>query len=242
MNGRLERPVRSAVTWLAGGAALAAAGYAAYVGVTWSRYGKSKKPAGPEVDPLLDRFMPEYEAVDRHEARMPAPAEVVLAAASEMNVQRSWIARAIFSARQAILGGAPQGPAAEGGIVEVTKSLGWGVLAEIPGREIVMGAVTRPWEREVVFRAVPADEFAAFDEPGYVKIAWTLRADPMGEGGSIFRTETRVAATDEAARARFRWYWAFFSPGIWLIRYLTLGPLRAEAARRVQPEMARISA
>ena len=82
MNGKLEQPVRSAATWLAGGAALAAAGYAAYAGVTWARYGKSKKPVGSEIDPLLDRFMPDYEAVDRHEAMMPAPAEVVLSCGS----------------------------------------------------------------------------------------------------------------------------------------------------------------
>jgi hypothetical protein len=94
------------------------------------------------------------------------------------------------------------------------KSLGWGVLAETPGREIVFGAVTKPWEANVVFRALPPDEFAAFDEPDYVKIVWNLRADPVGPDESVFRTETRVVTTNPAARTRFRWYWSFFSPGI----------------------------
>jgi hypothetical protein len=78
--------------------------------------------------------------------------------------------------------------------------------------------------------------FAAFDEPGYVKIAWTLRADPAGTG-SVFRTETRAVATDAVARARFRRYWLFLSPGIRLIRRLAAGPIKAaaERAQAVQP-------
>ena len=70
--------------------------------------------------------------------------------------------------------------------------------------------------------------------PSYVKIAWTLRADPIGERESHFRTETRVVATDPSARARFRRYWAFLSPGIILIRWMSLAPLKAEAERRAR--------
>jgi hypothetical protein len=74
--------------------------------------------------------------------------------------------------------------------------------------------------------------FAAFNDPGYVKIVWSLRADPLGSDRSIFRTETRAIATDRDARVRFRRYWAFASPGIWLIRRASLGPLKREAERQ----------
>jgi hypothetical protein len=103
------------------------------------------------------------------------------------------------------------------------------VLAEIPGREIVVGAVTRPWEANVTFRGMPPEPFASFAEPGFVKIAWTLRADPDASGGSIFRTETRAVATDTVARAKFRRYWAFLSPGIILIRRASLAVVKADA-------------
>lgn len=69
------------------------------------------------------------------------------------------------------------------------RALGWGLLAELPGREIVVGAVTQPWAADVVFRALRPDEFAVFDEPGYVKIAWTLRADPRGAAASMIATK-----------------------------------------------------
>jgi hypothetical protein len=100
--------------------------------------------------------------------------------------------------------------------------------------EIVVGAVTKPWEPNVTFRSLAPDEFSGFAEPGYVKIAWTLRADHISDRQSIFRTETRVLATSPSARARFRRYWAFLSPGIILIRWMSLAPLKAEAERRAQ--------
>ena len=90
-------------------------------------------------------------------------------------------------------------------------------------------------ERHCIRVAAPA-AFRAFLEPGYAKIVWTLRADPVGESESVFRTETRVMTTDPTARTKFRWYWARFSPGIVLIRRLMLGLLKAEAERRAIEE------
>jgi hypothetical protein len=112
------------------------------------------------------------------------------------------------------------------------KAIGWGVLDENPGREIVLGAVTKPWESDVVFRTIPPDQFASFQEPGFAKIAWTLRADPVSDQHSIARTETRVATTDPASRARFRRYWSFLSPGILVIRRAMLRMIKREAERR----------
>jgi hypothetical protein len=110
--------------------------------------------------------------------------------------------------------------------------LGWRPLAEEPGRELVMGAVTRPWRAHVVFEAVPPARFAAFARPGYAQIAWTIAAEPRGPDASIVRTVTRVRTTDTAARARFRRYWAIYSPGILLIRAAALRVVHAAAERR----------
>ena len=108
----------------------------------------------------------------------------------------------------------------------------YGALRIIAVVNIVVGAVAKPWEAEVTFRSVPSDQFASFAEPGFVKIAWTLRADPNRSGGSIFRTETRAAATDAFARAKFRRYWALLSPGIILIRHASLAVVKADAERQ----------
>ena len=116
-------------------------------------------------------------------------------------------------------------------LVDEVLALGWGVLAEEPGHELVLGAVTQPWEADVHFRGLPPHEFAAFDAPGFAKIAWTIRAESLGPATSLFYTETRVATTDAEARKRFRRYWTMVSPGVRLIRRESLRLVRADAER-----------
>jgi hypothetical protein len=206
--------------------------YAAYAGLTWCRYGRVRRAQATEADSLLDRFMPAYDVVDRHHARVEAPASTTLEVARELELFQRPLVRAIVRTRELMLGATPDDEKRPRGLLAETLSLGWGVLAEVPGREIVVGAVTRPWEANVRFRSIPPQGFAGFAEPGYVKIAWTLRADTIGPAASVFRTETRAVATDPEARARFRRYWAFLSPGIKLIRLLALRPVAAAAKRR----------
>jgi hypothetical protein len=220
--------------WCAAGIGVGIASYGAYAGTTWLRYGRVRKAAADEADVELDRFMPQYDVVERDQIEVDAPAALTFAAACELDIRRSPVVRAIFKGRELLLGSTPDEADRPLAFLELTKSLGWGVLAEIPGREIVMGAATQPWKADVVFRALPPFEFAEFHEPEYVKIAWTLRADPLGDDASIFRTETRAVATDAAARAKFRRYWSLLSPGIILIRRATLGPVRDDAERRVR--------
>ena len=141
-----------------------------------------------------------------------------------MDLQASPVAKAIFRLREipARLRGEPFPPPGPRGIVEQTLALGWGVLAEVPDREIVIGAYTRPWHQQVTFHSLPPEEFAAFDEPGYARIAWTLGAESVGPNDSIFVTRTRVATTDPDSRRLFRLYWAPMSAGIIVIRYTGL--------------------
>jgi hypothetical protein len=227
-----ESRLRSAGRWVAVGAGLAAIGYATYVGRAWARYGHPAPPRPEEQDELLDRFMPAFDVVERHHVEVGAPAAVTLEAARTMDLAARPLVRAIFKGRELILGSRPDTRERPKGLVDDVLSLGWAILADVPDRELVVGAVTRPWEPDVTFRPVPPDVFADFRDADYVKIAWTLRADPIGAHTSIFRTETRAVATDAAARAKFRVYWSCLSPGISLIRRLSLRPLKADAERR----------
>jgi hypothetical protein len=188
----------------------------------------------PDGDEFLDTFMPEYDVAERHHVRIAAPPDVALSAAVDADLQQSVIVRGIIKAREWVLGATPDTAGRPKGLLAEVQSMGWRVLAEKPGREIVVGAVTQPWMANVVFRGLDPDEFRAFHEPGYAKIVWTLRADPAGPSESIFRTETRVATTDATARRKFRWYWARFSPGIVLIRRVLLRNLKKEAERRAR--------
>jgi len=231
------RPSRKSVPFarlLAAGVSVLAGAYGTYAAVAWLRYGRLPQSPSRDHDELLDQFMPTYDVVERHHVHIEAPADVTLAAAREQDLLRLPPVRMIFKARELALRATPGDRPQPRGLLAATLALGWGVLAEVPGREVVVGAVTRPWEANVTFRSLPPGDFAAFSEPGFVKIAWTLRADPVDGETSVFRTETRAVATDATARARFRRYWAFASPGIVLIRRLSLQPLKRDAERRTR--------
>jgi hypothetical protein len=61
---------------------------------------------------------------------------------------------------------------------------------------------------------------------------WTLEAQPLGPAVTRLLTETRVQATDEAARTKFLRYWRFARFGIVAIRLLGLPAMRRAAERR----------
>ena len=202
-----------------------------YVGHTWLRYGKTQAK-NPHPDALLDRVMPRYEIREFHQTRVAAPAEVAFAVARELDLQGSGLIRAVFKGRELLMGADSSNRRRSQPFLSEVMALGWRILHEEPGRKIVMGAVTRPWEANVTFRGLELEEFARFQEPGYTKIIWTLEAESTGSETAIFRTETRAITTDPESRRRFRRYWAMVSPGVVLIRHEMLRQIRGEAARR----------
>jgi hypothetical protein len=219
--------------WLVIGSVLTASSWAAWTGIAWLRYGRRNSQTGSdESDALLDRFMPDYEVADRRELRIAAPAETVFEAATSLQLHNSKIIYGIFKCRELLLGSSRTKAAMPENLLAWARALGWSLLGQIPGREVVFGAATRPWEADVVFRPLEPDDFAEFHEPGYAKIVWTLRVDPIGSNDSVVRTETRATTTDRVARAKFRRYWAIFSPGIVLIRLLALRMVKRGAKLR----------
>ena len=210
------------------GALVGVASYACYVGSTWLLYGRRKAKL---TDPLLDIFMPDYEVHERHTIHVHAPMRPLWQAVLGTNIEAPVIVRAIIRARETLLG-ASHPPANSKPLLEQMYGLGWVLLAEIPGQEIVMGAATKPWEPNPTFLPIPPTEFKTFNDPGYVKIIWTIRAEPVSASRSIAITETRVATTSPDARTSFRRYWALLSPGILLIRRAILYQLKLDAERR----------
>jgi hypothetical protein len=175
-------------------------------------------------------FIPFFDVRDEQSIEVEAPSDLVFDVARHADLMAHPLVSAIFRVRCFFMGDQPRQRRATGLVAE-TLSLGWGVLQFRPGRSLVMGAVAQPWERDVTFSAVEPDQFAAFDAPRLVKIAWTLEVEPS-HGRTRFRTETRVVATDAEARRRFRRYWLLVSPGVLMIRWLMLRSVKREAERR----------
>lgn len=217
---------------LIGGACLAAAGYAGLIAWHRRRYDTVHHVATPKNFELLDCFIPSPEVLEHHQAVVNAPADEVFEAAKHMQMTSSPMVRAIFKARELALGGVPDRREHPGPLVAQMQSIGWAVLAERPGSEIVLGAATVPWEANPVFCPIQPMLFEAFRAPGYVKIAWSLRAEPIDATRTRFHTETRVATTDAATKARFRRYWSYVAPGVELIRVAMLQSLKREIEHR----------
>jgi hypothetical protein len=178
---------------------------------------------------LLDRFLPEFDAGHHHAIHVAAAVARTFQIALAQDFMRPRLVRAVIGARAWALGAAAGPPRTSRGLVADMEALGWGVLVDLPGHELVMGAVTRPWEPSPTFRALPPAAFAAFSDPGYVKIVWSLRVDPDGRFACFVHTETRAAATDPETRRRFARYWTFVSRGTAVIRRALLTSIRREA-------------
>ena len=209
-------------------AAMATGGYLAYAGTAWLRYGHIPLARARETS-TLDRYMPTYEVREQHETHVAAPVSAAFAAACAFDLYDSRVVRGIVGTRELVMLRRRPHPRVREPFLHSIQTMGWGMLSASGGHELVFGAVTRPWQGEVTFRAVPATEFAAFHEPGFAKIVWSITVEPDGPGTSRVRTETRVSTTDAGSRTRFRRYWAFASPGIIVIRRAALGIMRRDA-------------
>ncbi len=185
----------------------------------------------PRSDPL-DRFIPHPDVRERFEITIRAPAGVVMVEAVNFDLQSPPLVRGIFRLREQLMGSAPAPQRQPRGLLAETTALGWELLAAQTDRLVVCGSACQPWLADVKFTAIAPERFADFAAPGQVKIAWTLEAEPLGPAMTRFAQETRVVATDAAAREKFRRYWRWARFGIIGIRLLMLPAVRRAAERR----------
>lgn len=178
---------------------------------------------------LIDDWMPAYDAVERHSTLVDASAERVWAVAQSLDLSRSPIVRVLFAMRS--LGGifAPRRKErALGTTMEGLKASGFVLLEQRPNEEFLMGLVGRFWRIDGGIVRVTAEEFRAFDRPGYATAAWNFTLAPE-TGRMRLATETRVRCTDDASRRAFLRYWRLVGPFSALIRIEMLRTLRRAA-------------
>jgi hypothetical protein len=109
---------------------------------------------------------------------------------------------------------------------------GWILLGERPGEELALGLVGRFWRPVIEFaRIETADEFRAFDEPGFAKTVYDLSVRELEPGRSLLSGLMRTATTDEHARRWFRRYWTF---GVGSGAHILVGSLLDSARRAAE--------
>lgn len=188
-----------------------------------------------EAEPvLLDGYLPEYDVSECHACVVDADVETTWAAVRGADLSRIGPVRALLAARavpgrlRARTRGEPAPPTPPFTFADMPR-VGFALLVDGPA-EIAFGSVTRPWEigdEQPV--AIGPDTFAAFDQPGYAKVAFAIRTDPYGPHRTLVLTETRVATTDARSRQRFASYWRVAGPVSALIRRMILRRVKAQA-------------
>jgi hypothetical protein len=160
---------------------------------------------------LIDQVMPAYDRRELHEHATDAPPAAVWAAVHELGGDELRLMRLLMGIRT--LGRRREG--SDGTVLEGFERMGFRLVAEEPGSELVVAGIGRFWKLSGGLRRVEGREhFTRFDEPGYAKVAFNFRLV-----GDRLSTETRIAGTDPHARRRFKLYWLLVRPGSGLIRH-----------------------
>ncbi len=182
-------------------------------------------------DSQLNQFIPVYQFHEFHSLRMNGNADQVYRAikgvtADEISLFRSltWIRRCGRALPAGILN-APKGQP----ILELAIRTSFQLLAEEPGREIVLGTLVI---------APPGSQRSTIDfktqrAPGYALAAINFRVNDSGHGQSLVSTETRVYATDAQSRRKVARYWRVIYPGSALIRRMWLRAIKHRAEKPI---------
>src|SRR4051794_20904827 len=135
----------------------------------------SRKVPPLETLDLLDAHLPAYDVVLTEHLVIDADTGTVFEAAKNFDFMttRSLLVTALMTARSVpsrVLG-RPVVTPPELMLARDSGALpGWLVIGEVPGREVVFGAVGKFWKPDIEWHDLAADQFATFEEPGWGKI------------------------------------------------------------------------
>lgn len=190
-----------------------------------SQASQASRPTVTDGSTLLDARLPTYDMVLTEHVVVETTTDILFAAAKNYDFMTtsSPVITALMTARAwptRMRGHAVAAPQSLVLARDAGALPGWSVLGEVPGSELVFGAVGTFWKLDIRWNDVAPQEFTAFDDPGWGKIACHLRVRADGPGRSVLSYECRTATTDPASRARMARYW-------WLIRPVVAYMLRA---------------
>jgi hypothetical protein len=189
---------------------------------------------------LIDRWMPRWDARERHRIRVRAAPEATYAALRTTNLAAHPLVRMLLLLRAipAVLADrSRRREMRDRGLRPITlanfEEHGFRVLDEDVPRELLIGLEGAFWRPSGNLRPVDPSTFAEPVPPGLARAAWNFAIEPAGDDACLLHTETRILTGDDRARRRFRLYWTLVRLGSGLIRRLMLRAIRAEAERSV---------
>ena len=106
----------------------------------------------------------------------------------------------------------------------------WVLLGENPPAEIAFGVVGRFWAGETVWERIDAADFAAYDRPGFAKIACSFSLRQYGRDRTLVTYECRTRGTDPQSSKAFLRYWRALSPFIGVVLRAQLRVVESEVS------------
>lgn len=212
-------------------ALLALAGGAVLTGTALRWPPAVSRSAGPHQ--RLDDFLPEYQAVEHHDAHTRAPRAQVVEAVRQVSLADMPAARLLIGLRSLGNGPIDAVPPEASSLLDTMLQPGTGflVLDVSDDHERLYGMVGTPWKDTPPPEVHTAAEFLSFREPGTVRVAFDFQVAEEADGTVRLSTETRILGTDPAARQAFARYWRLVYPGSAIIRRVWLDAIVARAER-----------
>jgi hypothetical protein len=174
----------------------------------------------------LDAVLPRFDHNEVHETFVAAPPEQVWTALHSVTASETPLSGLLMFVRG--------GGKSRDDVPFIERMLRrFAVLVDDAPSTFVFGGAGQPWRpdggKTVVME--PGMALATFDKPGYALMATSFELTPTTDGRTRLTTETRILATDDAARASFRRYWRVIRPGSGIIRRDLLRAIRSRAER-----------
>jgi hypothetical protein len=118
------------------------------------------------------------------------------------------------------------------GEIALFQTLTWLRRLGRPSPENILNA---PERRPILDTAMRSGFWPLADDPGREIVIGLVMGPPedAANGGCWVSTETRIYATDSAARRRFGAYWSVVAPGSALIRRMWLRAIKARAEQKL---------
>lgn len=187
----------------------------------------------------LDRLIPTPRLLEIADIEIAAPVSKVWNAIRHTDLARSLVIQALFLVRSLPSRLAGRVVDAAGiridDMVSTPEHPGFQVLSEDPPHEVAVGAIGKVWHAEIPFVHVADErEFASFDLPDFVKVAWALRLDALPNELTRLSVELRVAASDEDTWVKFRRYFFVIGPASRFIRHSALKALAKDLGQSAQ--------
>lgn len=166
---------------------------------------------------LIDELMPCFDLRTRHERVIAATPEQVYRAASAMTIRKLRRVRILLYIREVF------------SRLKKQPLESFPVIAQDPGREVVMAICGKFWAISGNILDVPVEVVKLFQKSGYAKAYWNFYIEPMDKGQTRLITETRVQVYGEAERKKFALYWCLVGPFSGWIRTQILKAIEREA-------------